>query len=319
MGGRADHLARSLVVTPRRVLAAGGLVAAALIAVVLVLALRGGSTAVAQREAISGETQLSRSAAMFADPVQAKIILLVDRDRIDPSRIGFNPDFKPYALIGVPTVQRQDSGRLTHLVYTAHLACVTYECLPTGSFTRVVFQPANVFFWARTGGGRRTYKVPWYPLTVASRTTAADLFNADPFQQPSWRVTTAPLGVRYSISPTVLRVVLLVVSGLLFLCALVAFAGFVRAVMRRVRVPSRSALERAVLLVERASAREDQPAKRKALELLSRELTHSGERELALAARELAWGEQTPLPAATQPLTVDVRRIVEERSNGHAR
>ncbi len=45
----------------------------------------------------------------------------------------------------------------------------------------------------------------------------------------------------------------------------------------------------------------------------------TGERELALAARELAWGEETPVPASTQPLTVDVRRVVAERSNGHAR
>jgi hypothetical protein len=80
-----------------------------------------------------------------------------------------------------------------------------------------------------------------------------------------------------------------------------------------------SALERAVMLVERASARDDQPAKRKALELLSRELTHTGERELALTARELAWAEPTPVPAATQPLTIDVRRVIAERSNGHAR
>ena len=35
--------------------------------------------------------------------------------------------------------------------------------------------------------------------------------------------------------------------------------------------------------------------------------------------RELAWAEPTPVPSATQPLTVDVRRVIAERSNGHAR
>jgi hypothetical protein len=73
------------------------------------------------------------------------------------------------------------------------------------------------------------------------------------------------------------------------------------------------------MLVEDATQRDDQPAKRKALERLSRELTHSGEQDLALTARELAWAEPTPVPSATQPLTVDVRRVIAERSNGHAR
>ncbi|HEY6069693.1 MAG TPA: hypothetical protein VIU81_13460, partial [Gaiellaceae bacterium] len=190
---------------------------------------------------------------------------------------------------------------------------------PTAAFTRIQFDPAKVFFWPVTGGGQRTLQVPWYPLTLASRTTAADIANADPFQQPSWRLSTAPLGVTYSVSPGLLQALLLAASALLFLFAVIGFAGFVRAILRRVRVPVLTRLERAVVLVERASEDDDQPAKRKALELLSRELTHTGERDLALAARELAWGEDTPMPAATQPLTVDVRRVVAERSNGHAR
>jgi hypothetical protein len=55
-----------------------------------------------------------------------------------------------------------------------------------------------------------------------------------------------------------------------------------------------------------------------ALELLSHELARSGEPELALVAKELAWAEPTPLPTLTQPLTIDVRRVIEHRSNGHA-
>jgi hypothetical protein len=75
-------------------------------------------------------------------------------------------------------------------------------------------------------------------------------------------------------------------------------------------------LERAVLLVERSP---DQGAeRRKALEALARQLSRHGEPELALVARELAWAEPPPLPTLTQPLTLDVRRVVEQRSNGHA-
>jgi hypothetical protein len=307
------------VVTTRRVSIATAVAGGAVLALVLVLVLRGGGSPAVPREAISGETSLSRSAALFADPLQVKIQLLIDHTRIDPARVGFNPQFKPYDLIGVPSVDRLDTGRLTRLLYTANLVCLTYSCLPPGPNTRVQFQPADVFYWSRRGGDRRTLQLAWYPLTLAARVTEADLNNADPFRQPSWRVTTDPLAVSYSVSPRLLRPLLFAGSALLFLCALVALMRFLRSVLGRLRLPMASALERAVMLVERASARDDQPAKRKALELLSRELTHSGERELALTARELAWAEPTPVPAATQPLTIDVRRVIAERSNGHAR
>jgi hypothetical protein len=319
MGRRANRLARALVVTTKRFVIGVAVVLAALIAVVLVLSLRGGNTAAVPRQAISGQTSLSRSAAMFADPVKASISLLIDHRRVDPERVGFNPSFKPYALIGVPSVQRYDTGDLTHLKYTANLVCLTYDCLPPGPNSRVQFRPAEVFYWRRSGGARKTLQLGWYPFTLASRTTDADLNNADPFQQPSWRITTDPLAVSYGISPGVLRGLLFALSGVLFLCALVGLVALFRAVRARIRRAPTTGLERAVVLVEEATQRDDQPAKRKALERLSRELTHSGEQDLALTARELAWAEPTPVPSATQPLTVDVRRVIAERSNGHAR
>jgi hypothetical protein len=306
------------VVTTKRFVIGTAVVLAALTAVVLVLVMRGGSAQAIPRQAISGETSLSRSAAMFADPMKASISLIIDRTRVDPERVGFNPKFKPYDVIGVPSVQRYDTGQLTHLKYTADLVCLTYACLPPGPNTRVQFPSAEVFYWLRSGGARKKLQLAWYPLTLASRTTEADLNNADPFQQPSWRITTDPARVSYSVSPRLLRGLLFGLSGVLFLCALGGLLVLFRAVRGRIRRPAATSLERAVTLVEQATQRDDQPAKRKALELLARELSHSGEQDLALAARELAWAEPVPVPTATQPLTVDVRRVIAERSNGHA-
>lgn len=320
MGGRADRVPGSLVVTPKRIWIAAAVAAAGVAGGVAVLIVRGGDTAPATpRQAISGETFLSRSAALFADPVQVKIEVLIDRNRVDPGRVGFNPKFDPYVQIGIARLERQDTGPLTRLTYSANLACNTYACLPAYTTTRVLFPPAKVFYWPRGGVDtrRRTLEVPWFAFSLGPRTSAADLNNADPYVQPAWRATTEPEAVSYSMSPGVLRGVLFGGSGLLFVLALSAFAGFVRAVVRRFRPPAPGPLERAVALVEKATERDDQPAKRKALELLSRELTHSGEGELALAARELAWAEATPVTSSTQPLTLDVRRLIAERSNGH--
>ena len=307
--------------TPRRVWIGAAVVVLAIAAAVavLILTLDSEQTAARPRQAISGETSLSKSAALFADPVQARIEVLVDRDRVDPAKVGFNPTYVLYQRIGVPRVERHDTGRTTQLVYTANLVCLTYSCLPSFTGTRVQFPPAKVFYSLRTDGRRRTIELPWSAFALGPRTQLSDLNNADPFVQPAWRATTEPDAVSYEISPTVFRSILFVAAGVLFLLALGTFFLFARALKRRWRPKPKSPLEEAVVLVEKASARDDQQAKRKALELLSRELAHTGEGELALTARELAWAEAVPVPSSTQPLTLDVRRLIAERSNGHAR
>jgi hypothetical protein len=303
------------VVTRQRLAIAAGVGAAAR-AVVLVLALRGGGGAAAiPREPVEGSTQLSRSGTLFADPVTASVQVVVDRHRVDPEQVGFTTSFEPYVRVGNPHVSREDSGRLTRLVYSVELICLTNLCLSKDKPepVHVQFPPAKVFYVPQSGG-RKTLQLPWVATAIGPRTSQADLAGSDPFLQPSWRATTDPLPVSYGTSPHTLRTVLFVVSGLLF--ALAAFALFRFVTTGRLRLRVLTPLERAVVLVERAP--HEAPEKRKALELLSRELARSGEPELALVARELAWAEPTPLPTLTQPLTLDVRRVIERRSNGRA-
>lgn len=315
MGGRTDRLAGALVVTRQRLAIAGGVAALAL-ALLLVLALRGGGGGVAvPREPVEGGTELSRSGTLFADPMRASVQVVVDRRRVDPAQVGFTTRFEPYVRVGLPQVSRRDTGRLTRLVYSVELICLTNICLSQDKPepVRVQFPPAQVFYVPKSGG-RRTLRLPWVATTIGPRTTEADLAGSDPFLQPSWRATTDPLAVSYGTSPHTLRTVLFVGSGLLLAFAIFALARFV--VTGRLRLRILSPLERAVVLVERAP--DEAPEKRKALEVLSRELARSGEPELALVAKELAWAEPTPLPTLTQPLTLDVRRVIEQRSNGHA-
>jgi len=304
-----------VVVTRRRLLIAAGVVAAIVGAVLLPTLLTGGSHVVVPTNPIEGSTQMSRSATLFGDSVRASVQLIVDRKRVDPSRIGFNAHFEPFVSIGAPSVTRQDTGGLTRLVYTANLICLTNLCLSKGNPepVHVQFPPVQVFYTSPSGS-RQTLRLPWQGTTIGPRTTVTDLNGADPFEQPSWRATTDPLPVSYARSPHTLRLVLFIASGVLFALALFALIRF--ALTGRLRLRVLSPLERAVVLVERAPA--ESPEKRKALELLSHELSRSGEPELALVAKQLAWAEPTPLPTLTQPLTLDVRRVIEQRSNGHA-
>jgi hypothetical protein len=315
MGRRAHRVEGALVVTRQRLLIAGGIAAAAL-AMALVLALRGGGGGVAvPRQAVEGATQLSRSGTLFADPMRASVQVIVDRTRVDPDLVGFTTNFEPFVRVASPVVTRHDTRRLTRLVYSVDLICLTNICLSKEKPepVRVQFPPAQVFYTPKSGG-RRTLQLAWAATTIGPRTTEVDLNGSDPFLQPSWKATTDPLAVSYGTSPHTLRVILFVAGGLLLAFALFALVRFV--VTGKLRLRVLSPLERAVVLVERAPP--DAPEKRKALELLSHELDRSGEPELALAAKELAWAEPTPLPTLTQPLTLDVRRVIEQRSNGHA-
>jgi hypothetical protein len=302
------------VVTRQRLAVAGVVVVVAL-AALLVLVLRGGGNAVSTpREPVEGATLLSRSGTLFADPLRASVQVVVDRRRVDPSQVGFTTNFSPFVRVGLARVTRHDTGQLTRLEYSAELICLTNICLSKDKPepVDVQFPPAEVFYVPKSGG-RRTLRLPWPTTSIGPRTSETDLNGADPFSQPSWRATTDPLAVSYGTSPHRLRTIFFVASGLLFALALFALARFVTTGKLRLRILS--PLERAVVLVERAPA--ETPEKRKALELLSRELARSGEPELALVARELAWAEPTPLPTVTQPLTLDVRRVIEHRSNGH--
>lgn len=301
--------------TRRRLLIAGGVAAAALAATLLLTLLTGSGRQAVPAQAVEGGTQLSRSGVLFGDRVRASVQVIVDRKRVDPSRVGFTAHFEPFVRLGTPLVTRKDTGRLTRLVYSADLICLTNTCLSPDKPEplHVAFPPAQVFYTAKSGGQHRL-TLPWQATTIGPRTTTQDLNGADPFEQPSWRATTDPLPVSYGISPHTLRVVLFVAAALLFALAMFALFRFVLTGKLRLRVLS--PLERAVVLVERAPA--ESPEKRKALELLSHELRRSGEPELALVAKQLAWAEPTPLPTLTQPLTLDVRKVISQRSNGHA-
>ena len=301
--------------TKQRLLIAAG-VGAVVLALVLALALTGGSHSVElPQQAVSGETELSRSGTLFADPLRASVRVLVDRTRVDPERVGFTAAFDPYVRVGLAHVARHDTGPVTQLVYSTELICLTNSCLSKtpGDAIRLQFPPAQVFYTPK-GGVRHTLSLAWPALEIGSRISPIDVAGAgaDPFIAPSWRATTAPTAVTYAISPRLLRTLLFVAAGLLFAVGVVALLRFVQIGKLRFRVLG--SLERAVVLVERSH--EGSPEKRKALELLSRELARSGEPELALVARELAWAEPAPLPTVTQPLTLDVRRVIEQRSNG---
>ena len=68
---------------------------------------------------------------LFAEPVVARIDVVVDRDQVDPADVVVKTDFKPYETSGETAVEREDIGRFTHLRYTTTLRCLDERCIPS--------------------------------------------------------------------------------------------------------------------------------------------------------------------------------------------
>jgi hypothetical protein len=171
--------------------------------------------------------------------------------------------------------------------------------------------------YRRVRGGAAAIAVPLPTIEVASRLKPHEAASLNAPPHPPVRASSVPLPVRYSISPTLLFVLLLAGSAALLAVAGVLTFRFGPRFGRRAR--PLTPLERALALVERSRRTGVVPDQRKALELLAHELGRSGEEELALSARVLAWSEPGPHDDATVALAGEVRETLEERTNGHRR
>lgn len=267
---------------------------------------------------------------LFAEPVVARIDVVVDRDQVDPSNVVVKTDFKPYETVGATSVEREDLGRFTHLRYATTLRCLEIDCIPnTFKYSDVPisqtpelplfpenqqrdekrkyeFPPAQVT--AGEGDEAKTLgRVVWLPLRSLSRINWYDssvVGQGFPFAA---NVTPLP-DTTYRISPTLLGVVLLALA-----IALVALPVAYLVRSRRARrqpkastTPQLSPLERALALVEWASRRPSVDERREALEALAYELdTAAG--ETAGRARAQGWSPPTPESEEMTDLVASIR------------
>jgi len=257
---------------------------------------------------------------LFAEPIVARVDVIVDSEHYDPDRMRVAPDFDPYEEDGDPRVSRRNDGRYTQLRYEYTLRCLVYACLEEvgggppqiqpgglppspgqqaggfGERKSTRFNAARVLYDDPEKGERRVQNLSWPVVQSVSRLNYGDTGITGvgfPFEAS---VTPLP-GATYRIAPALLGAGLLV--GALALLALPAVL-VVRALRREEspveeETPGLSPLERAIQLVEWARARVDGD-RREALEALAIELEAQGS-ELTGGARRLAW---SPLPPSLE-------------------
>lgn len=271
-------------------------------------------------KALAASGSLTPAAHLFGDTVTARVEAIVDARRLDPARVRLDASFGPYRPVRRIRRLREDLGATTRLRFVVDLHCVTESCLPKpGALKKTQFPPARVRYVGR-GAAVAPVSVQWPAVTSQSRLDPFVLQARDPRLPPLWRVNAAPIGgPRYSVGPGSAFWLLVFVAALLVGAAALALRPY----LPQPALPFRRAarlgpLERALGAVESARSRGPEE-ERKALELLAEELRRSGEGDLAWTASSLAWAPGSPELEPTDALAVDVRRVIEEGSNGRAR
>lgn len=270
---------------------------------------------------------------LFAEPVVARVEILVDNVRLDPARIRVAGFFEPYEQDGATVRTRRDQGRFTHLRYEFTLRCLVYECLPGTGGRRPQLptigtgaqgpqpalpeisdrkthrlKPARILYDDPDKGTRPLRKLSWPTVVSVSRLDLSARDRAS-LRFPFKASVTPVHEATYRAPPALLGGGLLVVA----LALLALPAGRVIGVLRRkpapvvVEEPELPLLEQALRLVEWASEREEEE-RRQALEVLAAALEGEST-ELADEARRLGWSRAAPSPEDLDDLARRVREV----------
>ena len=253
---------------------------------------------------------------LFGDTVTTEIDVVVDRTRLDPSRLSFKTFFEPYEQIGDPELTRRDAGDLTEVRYRLQLRCLERDCItstlgtiidPGGNAPRSFrFQPAQVRYTDPDAKESRLLRtVRFLPVESITRINAQDVSQVYGFP---FRGTFTPLpALSQRVSPATLAGLLLLLAAALLVLPVTLLVRWLRSRRRpppEEPEPELSPLARAVALVEWSLDREDGAERRAALDALAGELDVLERDGLADETRVAAWSPPSPTP-------VEARRILE--------
>jgi hypothetical protein len=241
--------------------------------------------------AITATAELMPRTALFGDTVTARLVVAVDRRQIAVDRLDVRTAFRPFETIGDVERERRDIGGETQLTYTYTLRCDDFLCLPRGGRLPFRFAPARV----------GPLRVRWPSLEVGTRVNESEL-NAfryravlTPLPQPTYRIAPAALAA-------------ITFGAAAILLAVASFIGLRAARRLWARRPPELDLppvERALAILRWTQDGED---RRRALELVAEALDDERRRELARAARKLAWSDDAP----TREDAAELTRNIEE-------
>jgi hypothetical protein len=286
---------------------------------------------------VAVSTSLGPDVHLFAEPVEARVRVIVDSTQFDPDRLAVKTSFAPYELVGEMRHSRRTIGDVVELEYAATVRCLQADCLAeryrtalgeqeSGRPERFTFRfaPAEVLYERADGRTQLLVQRPFPALEVVSRVNTAQLQAVDPLADPAlvdpslasaYTATIDPPALTYRVKPRTFALVAFAVA----VCLLLIPAWLVgRALLTRWREarPHRelSPVDRALLLVEWANQQEDGTEdRRRALEALADVLEGEGVEPLASVTRTSAWVEEVPDRTRARELASDARAVLGGR------
>jgi hypothetical protein len=264
-----------------------------------------------EQEPVAASALLLPEQHLFADAVRARLELVIDRKRVDPSTVDVGANFEPYRNLRPPRRTRDDSGPLTRIRYDYLLACLRAACLPKGN-GRVELPGTALQFRVKGTPELQTGTIEWPPISSAGRIDPKQL------EQAALRAELRDLPPpTYRTSPLAVQLIALLLAVLCFAGAAILAIRFLpldrlAARLGRHDADRRSSLERALAHVRESTDGERPEEGRRALERLANELRSVRNPQLAGAASELAWSEPPPAESGVAPLSQDVERVIQE-------
>lgn len=260
-------------------------------------------------EPIVGTALLTPEQHLFGDAVRARVELIVDGNRVDPDSVEIGANFEPYRELRPVEVTRSEDGALTKLRYDYVLGCLVSQCLPQGA-RRVELGGVAVNYLRRGESEPAAATVEWVPIQAAGRIDPNEL------DQAALRSDLRDLpSASYRVSPRTVELVALVLAVLAAIGAAILILRLLPLDRLATRlgarfVDKRSPLEQALALVRESAASGTPEEERRALERLAVELRRARNPALAGDASRLAWSQ--PVPAAIDPLSDEVERVISE-------
>jgi hypothetical protein len=282
-----------------RLLAIVVVMALALASVVLALAVpwRAPAPEVLQ-DPMTVRQSLSPETTLFGDAISAEIDVYTSDMRIDAGSVRVRTDFRPYRVVATQ-VDRSGQGQVTLLRTRITLHCLTVDCVIPRDGGRVFrFAPVTISY--RRGAEELRAVDPWEPVQVYSRLTT---------QRPGLVDAPPTLDMQARVSPTLVRIALMVVAAVLLLAGgwLVASSLWPRFFYSRRRWRRLTPLERALAQLDAAAQVEDEDLRRRVLDQLADRLGEAELASLEQRSRTLAWRETAPEPETLALLGEQVR------------
>jgi hypothetical protein len=243
---------------------------------------------------------LSTTVASFGDRIEAEVDVYTDGRTIDAGSVRVRPDFTPYRAVST-RVDRARRGVVSLLRSRIVLSCVTKACVPPRGGGSLRFRPLTVTYRAR--GQHLSVQVPWGSIQLSSR------LPLDPTAHVGVVDTAPALNARFSLSPALLRGLLILVAAILGLAGAASVVSGLWppffSLLRSARPVS--PLESSLLQVETAARSGDETARRHVLDQLATHLAELPSPVLEARTRSLAWAASTPEPEALTRLAQQVR------------